>query len=193
LHQYKEAAEYLNKGLSLAEKIDDKEGIKVACLSLSELYAQTGDFKNAFIFNRRYTVTKDSIVNNQNQNQISEIQTKYETDKRDKEIEFLNKDKQLQESIIEKQNIQRIAFLAGIVLLLGFSIFIFSSFKRKQRDNKIIITQKEEVEKQKKLVDDKQKEIIDSIHYAKRIQQAMLTSEKYFIKNIDRLKKKDQL
>ncbi|MBA2611586.1 MAG: tetratricopeptide repeat protein [Bacteroidetes bacterium] len=192
LKKYKEAAEYLNKGLLIAQKIDDKEGVKVSCLALSELYAQTGDFKNAFLYNRRYMMAKDSLQSLQNQNQIGEIQTKYETDKRDREIELLNKDKQLQESIIEKQNIQKIAFITGIIVLLGFSVFIFNSFKRKQKDNKIIISQKEEVEKQKQLVDDKQKEIIDSIRYAQRIQKALLPNEKYFAKNIDRLKNSEK-
>ena len=45
------------------------------------------------------------------------------------------------------------------------------------------------IEKQKEMVEEKQKEILDSIHYAKRIQRALLPTEKYFEKNIKNLKK----
>ena len=68
-----------------------------------------------------------------------------------------------------------------------FAIFIFRSYRQKQKANVIITRQKEEVEKAKELVDEKQKEILDSIHYAKRIQTALITSEKYIAKNLNRL------
>ena len=45
------------------------------------------------------------------------------------------------------------------------------------------------IEKQKELVEEKQKEILDSIRYAKRIQDALLTSQTYIERNIKRLRK----
>jgi hypothetical protein len=38
-----------------------------------------------------------------------------------------------------------------------------------------------------KEVEEKQKEILDSIHYAKRIQKALIPSDKYIDKNLNRL------
>lgn len=74
--------------------------------------------------------------------------------------------------------------MALVLLLLGVSI---RAFLNKKKSNDIITRQKSEVEKQKQLADErreiveeKQKEILDSITYARRIQQAMLTSESYF-------------
>jgi hypothetical protein len=43
------------------------------------------------------------------------------------------------------------------------------------------------VEKQKDMMEEKQKEILASIHYAKRIQRALITSEKYIERNLERL------
>ncbi len=52
---------------------------------------------------------------------------------------------------------------------------------------------REKAEKQlsdrKKIIEEKQKEILDSIHYAKRIQKTLMPGEKYIEKEIDRLKK----
>jgi serine phosphatase RsbU (regulator of sigma subunit) len=54
---------------------------------------------------------------------------------------------------------------------LVFAIFIWVSFQRKRKDNLLIAQQKE-------LVDIKNKEIMDSISYAKRIQNAILPPAK---------------
>lgn len=60
-----------------------------------------------------------------------------------------------------------------------------------------VVKQKEEIESQnEKLqlaydeIEEKQKEILDSIHYAKRIQNSLLPNEKYLTKALGRLKKK---
>ncbi|MGZ4044349.1 MAG: hypothetical protein ACXVO9_14185, partial [Bacteroidia bacterium] len=158
--------------------------------------ALTKQFEKAFVYNRRFVEVKDSLLSQRNQNQINDIQTRYETDKRDKEIELLNKDKLLRESVIEKQNAQRMAFIIGIIFLLVFLFIVAGSYHRKQKDNKIIMLQKQEVEKQKSIiekqkkdVEEKQKEVMDSINYAQRIQRTLLPSEKYIEKNLNRLSK----
>ena len=61
---------------------------------------------------------------------------------------------------------------------------ILKSLRENKRKNIIISAQKEEVEKQKQIVEEHQKEIIDSIRYAKRIQRALLPTEKYIAKHI---------
>jgi hypothetical protein len=61
----------------------------------------------------------------------------------------------------------------GLLLVIIFAGFVFRSLKA-TRIQKIII-------------EEKQKEILDSIHYAKRIQTALMTNEKYIEKNLKRL------
>jgi Ca2+/Na+ antiporter len=78
---------------------------------------------------------------------------------------------------------------AGLVLVLLLAVFIFRSYRQKQRANIIIGRQKEEVEKQKQLVEEKQKEILDSIHYARRIQQSLMPTEKYIERTLNRAKR----
>ena len=56
---------------------------------------------------------------------------------------------------------------------------------------RIIEVQKSQVEHQKLLVEEHQKEIIDSITYARRIQRSLLPSEKYIEKTMLRLKKNE--
>jgi hypothetical protein len=60
-----------------------------------------------------------------------------------------------------------------------------------RRQKSIIEKQKVIVEKQKNLVDEKQKEILDSIHYAKRIQQALITNEKYIERSLSSMNREE--
>lgn len=69
-----------------------------------------------------------------------------------------------------------------------FRYLFFRSLQINKKKNKIISEQKTLVEHQKKVVEEKQKEILDSIHYAKRIQTALLTNEKYIERIINKNK-----
>jgi serine phosphatase RsbU (regulator of sigma subunit) len=91
------------------------------------------------------------------------------------------KDKDLQ---IEKRRGQ-VKYLAAIAIILAaFGIWIVYALRNKHKANLIIQQQKKDVEFQKQLVDEKQKEIIDSINYAKRIQSTLLASKKFIDENI---------
>ena len=75
------------------------------------------------------------------------------------------------------------------MLVLLFAFFIFRSLNVTRKQKSVIEQQKQEVELQKELVEERQKEVMDSIRYAKRIQMALLPSEKYFDKNLNRFRK----
>ena len=80
-----------------------------------------------------------------------------------------------------------------LLVLVGF--VIRGNVQRKKANtllavqNEEINKQKLEIEQQKHIVEEQQKEVLDSIRYAKRIQNAHLPNEKYILKSIERLKK----
>lgn len=80
-----------------------------------------------------------------------------------------------------KQGRQQNIYLGIIVFLVIVSaVWIFRRLKISQKQTKIIATQKEKVEEQRNVLDVKNKEIMDSINYAKRLQDAILPSKVYF-------------
>lgn len=98
----------------------------------------------------------------------------------------LNKDEiEASKNTIGKQKnvISIIAILSaiGIILLL----FTIRSNNQRRKANKLLLEQKSEIEKQKHLVDEKQKEILDSINYAKRIQTALMANSKIMTANLN--------
>jgi serine phosphatase RsbU (regulator of sigma subunit) len=104
------------------------------------------------------------------------MQNKFDKEISARQLEQAKKDAVLK----QQQKQQRIITISVSILLIIITVFLFfvyRSYKQKQQANIIITRHKQEVESQKHLIEEKQKEIIDSINYAKRIQSAILAKE----------------
>ncbi|MES2138127.1 MAG: tetratricopeptide repeat protein [Bacteroidota bacterium] len=159
------AMRYLRRGLILADSINSKEIMMEANEELSEVYVKKDDYKNAYTYYKLHAAIKDSLMNENNSKNMAEIQTKYETDKKEKEIELLTKERSLKEAELKTQSVVKNGSIAVSVLLLLFALLAYNRYRIKQKAN-IEISQKN-------------KEITESISYAKRIQSSFLTSERY--------------
>ncbi len=159
---------------------------------LADYYASIGDYKNGYYYSTKRNMWSDSIYSVEKQEALSEMEVKYETEKKDQEIKMANilagqeKDKrvlaeakakkeeaQLKEEQAEKRNIY-----IGLGALALLTLAVVWALRNKRRDNKLISQQKQIAEEQKELVEEKNKEILDSINYAKRIQTAILPPNK---------------
>jgi serine phosphatase RsbU (regulator of sigma subunit)/tetratricopeptide (TPR) repeat protein len=176
---------YLNQALKINKEIGYKNGIKETYSSLFELSDKNGDYKQAYNYHKLYSDIKDTLLNEQSSKQIAEMNTKYDSEKKDKEL--IKKDAEInkQQAETEKQNLQRNAFIIGFALVLVLAFFIFRGYRQKRSANKLleeknlfIENQKLLVENKNEIIEEKQKEIIASITYAKRIQQAILPPDK---------------
>jgi tetratricopeptide (TPR) repeat protein len=181
LKNYKAALQYVDSAKVIADSTNFIFNRHLVFENLAEINRKMGNFEEALKYYDYAAVIKDSIVDEQSTKAVSELQAKYESEKKD--IEIL-----VQKTEIEKQNTQRNGLIIGASLLLLLLVFILRSFYQKKKDNRIITAQKKEVEHQKALVDEHRKALIDSIHYAERIQKTLMPSEKYIEKNLDRLK-----
>ncbi|MES2591161.1 MAG: tetratricopeptide repeat protein [Bacteroidota bacterium] len=164
------AMDYLKKGLILADSINSKEMLTEGNEELSEVYEKKGDYKNAYAYYRIHSAIKDSLLNEGNSKNMAEMQTKYESDKKEKDIELLKKEQSLQDVELENQKNVRNGFIVGCLLLVLIIILAYNRYRIKQRASEDI--------KQKN------KEITESISYAKRIQSSFLTSEKYIAQRL---------
>ncbi|MES2837254.1 MAG: tetratricopeptide repeat protein [Bacteroidota bacterium] len=176
--QYFEAIDYLNKSLAIGYETGIKMLAKDSYKGLAGIYAAMNDYKQAYQFQNKFIAVKDSIYTEDNQKQIAEMQTKYETEKKDIEIKLLNKDKEQQK---QKQKYILLG-LALVVMLAGVLLFAFYT---KRKANLLLAKQKTEIEHQKQIIEEKHKEISDSINYAERIQRALLASKKVLDHNLE--------
>ena len=98
------------------------------------------------------------------------------------------KDSLIQASRIEKQKVEisRSNTFRSFLLVIVASIIVFLLILYKRY--RVSQAQKEEIYKQKLLVDEKQKEIMDSIKYARRIQNSLMPTEKYISRIFNKVK-----
>ncbi|MDX2173268.1 MAG: tetratricopeptide repeat protein [Bacteroidota bacterium] len=143
--------------------------------------------KKKFELSLRYKEVADSLdkvlTNSSNDKAILRQQSKYIYDKQ-KELDEIQNSKliAIEREEKEKQQLIIYAACAGLLLLIIFAAFMINRFK-------VISKQKKLIEKQKHFVDEKQKEILDSINYASRIQKALLPREKYITRNLNKFTK----
>ena len=127
-----------------------------------------GNYTEAYKNYVLYKQMNDSLAIENMQGKMLEMEVKYNVTKMNTEL--------------SEEKKQRSYLMIGILLIaIMFTISLYA-FVQKRKSSLIIA-------EQKKLVEEKQKEVLDSIHYAKRIQTALITSEKYIEKNLDKLNK----
>jgi len=133
LKNYNRALQLVDTALAESEKLNFKQGIKDAYNSYSVLHAEMGNYKKAFDNRILYESWKDTVANESYLKAIKELETKYETEKKQNEILSLSEENLLKETTIAKKNswIQTLS-IGGISLaILGASLFVF--FRQKSR------------------------------------------------------------
>jgi len=191
------AKDFCEKSLALSKELGYPHDIRNAALSLNLIYKVTGNHKLALENYELYIKMGDSLNNESIRKASIKNQLKYEYEKQAaadsvshaKESEIKNVQLQKQTAEIKAKKNQQYVLFGGLGLVIIFAGFMFNRFRVTQKQKGIIELQKFEVEKQKHLVDEKQKEVMDSIRYAQRIQRAQLPSEKKIIKSLERLMK----
>ncbi|HEX7415281.1 MAG TPA: tetratricopeptide repeat protein [Bacteroidia bacterium] len=165
----------LNKAIDLAHKIASKSNIRDIYQELSFLDSTKGNYKFAFQNYIKYISYRDSLINEESTKRTFEEQFKYDTEKREAAAKA-EQDKKGALAASDKKRQQLIVYaVAGVLLIvIIFSALLYKRFRLTNKQKKIIEIKSKETEEQKHLIEEHQKEIIDSITYAKRLQQAIL-------------------
>jgi len=187
--KYSEASLNLNKALAIAIKSNSITKREICYSNLAELEYELGNYKKSLNYYKTSIMLRDSLFSNENIKKMTQQQMQFDFDKK----ETLAKEAQEKKDIIIQNEIQsqknlRNVFIGGFVLvLLAASLFFFQRNKinkEKKRSDQLL-----------HLVEEKQKEILDSIAYAKRLQEAILPPKdflnKYLPNNFVYYKPKD--
>ncbi len=190
----KKALEYGEQSLKIQRNYNFPSQLSAVAALMYKVYKAVGRKKEALEMHELYIQMRDSVSNQETRKSSLRKQFQYEYESKEAEVKAIAKaeKEKLELKALEDRKRQTLiiySVLAGLILVSVFSLFIFKSLQENKKANKIISAQKKEVERQKHIVDEKQKEILDSIQYAKRIQNALMANEKYIGKNLDRLQK----
>lgn len=175
IKDYQKSIYHAKKSLEQATKLDFIMDIKEAAATLYKCYEATGRDKQALEKYKQYIKARDSILSEENLNESVRQKFKYSYEKQaaTDSIQAAEQKKvsdakiEAQKAQISQERTKRFALYGGLILMMIFGWFMYHRFRLTQKQKVIIEHQKDEVE-------EKNKEILDSIKYAKRIQSAIL-------------------
>lgn len=172
--QHQKALDYLKRAMQHAKKSGNSSAMLTAYSALGETYAALGDYKLSYANEQSRKQLQDSLDRITSTRDLAEMQAKFETERKQREIELLNKENEVNQLRLTKQTMVRNLILVLSLLILVTLILIYARYRAKQRANEELEEKNREIEKQKEIVEEKNWAITSSIEYAKRIQDAIM-------------------
>ncbi|MEL7006500.1 MAG: histidine kinase, partial [Bacteroidota bacterium] len=108
--------------------------------TLSNLYAEKGDYERAYYYTKEHLFLNDTILNEESSRQLIEMETKYETEEKEQQIANLEQEKLIANLRIQQQNAILLGGLA-FVLVLTFAGYAFYRNRTLRLDQKRLMTE----------------------------------------------------
>jgi serine phosphatase RsbU (regulator of sigma subunit) len=173
-----EAKSYYFQALDLAKQsnlmVEEADALK----GMTDLYETEQDYKNAFTSLKQYKKIQDSIFNIEKIKNINDIENKLQLTEKEKIIAEQSLSLEKEKVALASSKNNTLLLIAGLTIVGIAFLFLFYYNGKTKKLYSLIQTQKKEVELQKEIIEIKNKDVMDSIHYAKYIQGSMLPSTK---------------
>lgn len=123
---YEESKVHFQFAIEASEKSGARSERLKALYGLYVLYKALGQFGTSLYYHELHTSLKDSVINEKKIYQLSELETKYETEKKESENKLLT-----QQAVLKEQTIaqQRLWIVLVVVFLLVVAILLFIQYK----------------------------------------------------------------
>ncbi|MBL7138435.1 MAG: tetratricopeptide repeat protein [Bacteroidales bacterium] len=123
------AVGFKERALTLSNDLEFKQRV---CDSLRVIHEQSKNFQKALSYSLQSSAYKDSVLNSESQQQILELQTKYETEKKENQIENLNKENLIKVLEAGKQKTHKNYIIILSIILVILIATWFSLYRLKQ-------------------------------------------------------------
>lgn len=147
-HNIKEALVHLNTGYNAAVILGNKLRLHEASTLLADVYGKKNDLALANKFLKEAMVYKDSLFNEESGRKVHEAEFNYAMDKKQKEIELLEKDRSIQEVINQRQKIMVGSMIAFVLLLILMLLLLNRNRRKEKKMKEVSLAQKLEIEEQ---------------------------------------------
>ncbi|MES2566679.1 MAG: SpoIIE family protein phosphatase [Bacteroidota bacterium] len=174
IKDYTSCKQYLDLAMTLAIELGSKVDMYDVSNTYAKYYEATGDYKTANLFMRRYYEGKDTMINNQLKTELSD--QKSEFDRENSEIMLTIQKLEAEKNLRSKQSLTWVLVLSSMFFIIVLILSV-NKYRAKQKSFVELNEYKNQLISQKEKIEETQKEIIDSINYAKRIQSAIMPKE----------------
>lgn len=173
------AIHYYNIALKQAQASNYKPKILDVYRNLRLFYFRKNDFKKSYEYLDKYLSLKEEMLNEKNLKNIAELETVYKTEQQAQKIALLNSVNEMERQKTKSSRLLLIISLMCLLCVCFAAIGFYKNYKHKKRDNLLLIDKNKQIEEQKETLAEKNKEIMDSMTYARRLQQAILPPQNY--------------
>ena len=150
---------YALKTYNISQEIGYLENVRNASKILSDNYELIGDYENAYKFFVKFTATKDTMFNISKSRELQKLEESFEINQKQKEIELLTAEKELQD---QRSNQQRIIMFALTIIVALGGVLAFVQYRQsslKQRSFQLLSEQKRMLELKNKDIEEQRAEI----------------------------------
>jgi len=183
MKDYKKSIQSQMASLQLAKEMGSLEMMKANYEGLSVSYNESKNYNKALEYYELFLDAKDSMLNEETMKSMAEMQTKYETEKKDGEIKLLQTDKTLQDIDMKKQeakiegaNTALYSFSGLGLLLLLTLVVVIRNFIQKRKINDQLSQLNFAITDQKNKIEFQNSNITRNIEHAKSFQKKMIPS-----------------
>jgi serine phosphatase RsbU (regulator of sigma subunit) len=165
----------LEEGLEtyrIGKELNDKGFCTEVSEILYQIYAAKNDYVNAYKYLKIVKEDEDSTMNTSSIKQQAQIEINFKNSFEAKKDSLVRFAEEMEKELVHKSELKQqrnvaVAGVLGLIVAIIIVVIVFRSYKKEKRSREII-------NEQKGIVDAKNKEIVDSINYAKKIQQAII-------------------
>ncbi len=136
--EYNKAISYFEKSIKSGNQIKLLEEVYPVYKYLAEAYKEKGFYKEAYSNMINYSEGKDTFQKQSNAERLTNVEIKYQTEKKEKEIELLTQSQEIQNLHISNQQIITIALVILLILIGGIAILLLKRNKDKTRINLLL-------------------------------------------------------
>ncbi|TAD96475.1 MAG: tetratricopeptide repeat protein [Bacteroidetes bacterium] len=172
---HEKALNYAKQSLEIGKKIGAKERIKDAASLMAEIYEKT-DSKAALEYYKLATAMKDSLYSLDKDKVVNNLQTGYDLEKKQKQIEIIEKESKLKDEEVRNVNLQRNAFIVGFLLFLLFIVALMRSFKQQKKANSLLENRNREILEQREELSQQNQEIMSQQEEMQQQQETLIAT-----------------
>lgn len=136
--QYVKSNEFHQKSIAIAEEMKLRSLLKSNYFSMIALKVEEGDFWGAHTYMKKYYDLKEQLMNEKKSRQIVEMETRYETEKKEATIQLLEREKQI-------QNIWKYVWISGSIFVVIAVLLIYRLQVQKNRKSEELLDAQREL------------------------------------------------
>jgi len=158
-HQIDSSIKYLHKSEKYCLKYNFNRQLAITYDNLAQVYAAQKKYQKAYLYSRNFKILNDSLYKESSRNNMNEMTIKYAIQKKNKKIELLEKDRDLQKARLATQNIVIFFGILFSIFIIIIFIILYNRYKYKEKINSELLLKNEEINDQNEEILTQKKEL----------------------------------